>query len=855
MTVNLNAVSVASALAVTPVAPLIEGSAAATLNIISHNSATSANFNFGSALTGRRGMRVNTPTALDLTGHDFITFAAGTTNYGIGLSLDTVANGGMRIYFADASGNYAGYNIYGSLPLYSPAGGVDGFMANYNANSFVFTIATARVPDIVSGSVDWAAITAIEVTAKTISNSSKDFHLSRIVKRSVPFVTGTETFQRCAEAVESVKTSTIGDPLLIKRAQLFLTAAAQLNYNLRIGLTVGNGSTTTNFTDRDFAVGFETTYEFSPAYPCIGPWVQLDANGTRKLKVNQSASDVLNLTDGSFSGAGWWQWELLGSGSATCTRVQFWRFNGFLAAHGTYNECVWDEGTVPVQVTDSTVISEGVIRNATTSALKILGAAGSYTTLGVRLNNPSALYDIELGSGGAGAYSLPNITVPSGYTLKLRNDSATNAITVAIPLGVSYSTSTAGGSISVTVPEVSADIEAAELISGSRVQLYNVTDGVEVLNTVLASDGLIHTELYTADKVIRLRADHATKLPLETAGVLTASGLTFLDVQVEDDVYLGNGIDGGTVTEFAPDGANVQVDIDDPDGITNVQRLYAWMQWYMTTEEGVASVFFGAMNAIDSANYVIDQAKADILLDNVSAMPVRVIGGYLYRKDGSTVIAAGSYSVQMDPGKAYPVEVGVSGLTPTESGKLDYVSLLALETTAQSILAKPDAPTANVVRDAVWADAKADTLALEATAQAALTAATESAADAASLLARPLPPTASEISADVWADPAVSDLATEVTAQAATDAATLAASRSAELLAQPSPPTVGEIWAAPTVGQLALEDTAQLALTAALTAAANTDTPPPTATEIADGVWAHPFVAKLLTIAKYMGLK
>lgn len=450
MTVNLNAVSVASALAVTPVAPLIEGAAAATLNNVTHNLVSSANFDFGSALTGRRGMRVNTPTALDLTGHDFITFAAGNSQYGPGNVLDTVANGGIRIYFVDGSGNYAGYNIYGSLPLYSPSGGVDGFMASNNANNFVFSIAVARVPDIVSGSVNWAAITAIEVTTKTVSNSRKDFHLSRIVKRSAPFVTGTETFQSCADAVYSERTSTTGDPLLIKRAQLFLTAAAQLNYNLRIGLTVGNGSTTTNFTDRDFAVGFETTYEFSPAYPCIGPWVQLDANGTRKLKVNQSASDVLNLTDGSFSGAGWWQWELLGSGSATCTRVQFWRFNGFLASHGTYNECVWDEGTAPVQVTESTVITEGVIRNATTSALKILGAAGSYTTLGVRLNNPSATYDIELGSGGAGTYSLLNITVPSGYTLKLHNDSATNAVTVIIPAGMSHSASTAGGGISVS---------------------------------------------------------------------------------------------------------------------------------------------------------------------------------------------------------------------------------------------------------------------------------------------------------------------------------------------------------------------------------------------------------------------
>lgn len=823
MTVFLNGNPVLNALPA-PVAPTIEGAAAATLHTVAMNNATSANFDFNTDLTGRYGMRVNLAAPLDFTGPDFIAFAMGNQHYGPGSALDTVENGGMRIFFIDGSGNYSGFNIYGSLPMYDPKGGSDGFAANYSGTNYNFCIAMTRTPDIASGVLDWSDIVAIEATAKTIANSRKDMHLCRLVRRSRPFFTGTETFRSLNNAVFAARTSSTGDPMLLKAAPLFLNGAAQLNFNIRIGLRIGNGVTATTFNEANFAVGFENLYEYSPGAASIGPWVQLDDDMTRPFEILQGPSDVLTLTDGSFSSAGGWQWELSGTGVATCTRVQFWRFNGFRAAHGAYADCVWSQGDSPVEVTAATVITGGVIRDAVASGLKILGGAGNYALLYVALNNPAADYDVELGSGGAGVYDLGGITVPSGYTLKLRNNSATNAVTVAIPVGMAYSTSTAGGSIAISTPTVYVDIEAPALIAGSRVQLYSITDSAEIYNDVLAGAGFALTLAYTENKTVRLRADHATKLPLETLGLLTTSGLTFLDVQTEDEVYLGNGVDGAAVTEFAPDGPNIEVDIDDPDGITDVQRLYAWMQWYMTTAEGVASTFFGAVIAIDSANYQIDQTKADIKLDNISAVPVRVIGGNLTRRDGSTVIATTSGSIQMDPGKAYAIETGVSGLTPDESSKLNQISLLALETTAQAaataagvaasesaeavgntltLLSQP-APSAGVVAAAVWADPTAASfalestalgiaaavdalppppsvagLALETTAQAILEEAAAAATDAAAILALPAPPTAAELTAEVWTDPAATGLARETTAQAAVNNAALAAALSA----------------------------------------------------------------------------
>lgn len=214
-------------------------------------------------------------------------------------------------------------------------------------------------------------------------------------------------------------------------------------------------------------------------------------------------------------------------------------------------------------------------------------------------------------------------------------------------------------------------VSAPALIAGSRVQVYDLTTSTELFNGVLAAQGMLLPLTWSADHTLRLRAEHADMLALETVAVLSSAGATVLDVQQADTVYMGNGIDGSTCTEFTADGANVQVDISDPDGVTSVQRLYAWAQWYQTTAAGIASAFFGAVEALDSASYLIDQAKADIKLDNGGAMPVRVVGGYLSRRDGSTVIAAASGSIQMDPGKAYVA--GVDGL--------------ARESTVQAVLA------------------------------------------------------------------------------------------------------------------------------------------------------------------------
>lgn len=243
-----------------------------------------------------------------------------------------------------------------------------------------------------------------------------------------------------------------------------------------------------------------------------------------------------------------------------------------------------------------------------------------------------------------------------------KTENIDKVVHVTSPDGVNFTTSytvTFSGTGAISGPYTDAVgvhvmIEAPALVSGTRVQVYNVSTQTEMFNGVLGINGLSIPATFSIEQTVRLRADHPDKLALTSLGTLTSSGLTFLDIQADDTVYTGNGVDGSTVTEFAADGPNIQIDINDPDGITTVQRLYAWMQHYQTTAVGIASPFFGAMTAIDSANYVIDQSLVDLKLDNVNAaVPLRVTGGYFSRKDGSSVIAPSSYSIQMDPGKAY----------------------------------------------------------------------------------------------------------------------------------------------------------------------------------------------------------
>ena len=245
------------------------------------------------------------------------------------------------------------------------------------------------------------------------------------------------------------------------------------------------------------------------------------------------------------------------------------------------------------------------------------------------------------------AYSLANGT-------KFTSIRTTGTITLAngAAIAVSKYTDSTGVNVGVSV---------SGLVAGSRIQIYNVTNSLETDNQIVAGASFFRYGIYTADKTYRLRVTYQNGTTCydeyESSGTFSSSGIAFSVSQAACTVYNSNAIDGSTVTEFTADYPNVQVDVSDPDGVTSVQRLYAWYHYEITTADGMRN-FFKGMTASDTANYQINVGVVDLRLDNVLTAPVKVFGGYLFRDDGTTVIAPTSGSIQMDPNKAYIANSG-----------------------------------------------------------------------------------------------------------------------------------------------------------------------------------------------------
>jgi len=240
-------------------------------------------------------------------------------------------------------------------------------------------------------------------------------------------------------------------------------------------------------------------------------------------------------------------------------------------------------------------------------------------------------------------------------------------------------------------------ISASGIVAGSRVQVYDATTATELYNDIPGTTLALST-VWTANHILVLRVAKTGSIPVELAGLLTASGANFLVSQPVDAVYNALGIDGSTCTEFVPDYPNLQIDISDGDGTTSVQRIYAWAAYNQTTALGISSMF-GAVTATDTSNFLINSNLVNVKLDNVLPTPVIITGGYLSRSDGATVIAATSGSIQLDPGKAY-IAGGGAGLTLAQ---IEGSSVIAKDATVLTRLAASayTAPETGIAADVV----------------------------------------------------------------------------------------------------------------------------------------------------------
>ncbi len=335
-------------------------------------------------------------------------------------------------------------------------------------------------------------------------------------------------------------------------------------------------------------------------------------------------------------------------------------------------------------VIDATVVNVRDLTGATATvkALSYNGGAftnssGTVTTRnGALLNGGTFDCDVNYESGAN--TTLTNVTVnqtidfnTSGtYTIdggslnEVTNSSGGN-ITLALLNGATVTTNT-GPNITLNQP---VNITASNIIDGSRVKIYNITKSLTLDNSVVSGGlgysftiNLLDTNVDVGD-TLRLEAAYQSgntaKKQLTIFGVLTLSGLSFIDSQEDLTDYASLGVDGLTVEEYNLDSdtGHLQIDAIDADCESFKKRIVARYYHLITTADGIDRLF-GIIFLEDSANAVIRRKSSgyNLMVDNTGNCQIVLSDNdfRLYTDDGSPWIlspSTGGYGFTVDSGR------------------------------------------------------------------------------------------------------------------------------------------------------------------------------------------------------------
>jgi hypothetical protein len=473
---------------------------------------------------------------MDLSTRRYVGFTLISTGMNLA-NIATYANGGIRIVFQDGSGNWAAYTLHGGDVGAFLAGsdsaftGGHGFPGNDQATSIHWWLERDAPPFASSGVLNWANITAYEIHHRMAAATRASAGGARFVTSDLPLHTGNVSANGLARDMSDGYGYPSGGtlwslPWMWRVATRFFLASAQPPAHISLGFQVGDGATTTNlnFTSRSII--------FAPLWAdnVVGAEVPNSAiiiTTPRLIDIFQAATDNVTIADCLVSAGRLWGLRVRGNtaGIAALTRDSFVRYAQMELGHSTSTDCIWDGGTAPIQATGNSTITRGTIRNATAGGLTLTGAPGNYTTkLDATFTN-NTTFDIALGSGGVGTYNLAGVKVNSGYTLKIHNNSA-NAIIVEVPAGITTSTTTAGGSITISTPPVTRGLAFTGLIAGSQVVVYDTGTTTELFRTNSSATSETWSETVAGSRTVDYTIMLAGRLPIRVAGVTVTGALS-----------------------------------------------------------------------------------------------------------------------------------------------------------------------------------------------------------------------------------------------------------------------------------------------------------------------------------------
>lgn len=679
------------------IAPQIGGAATPTFESGGDN--ISAGFNIASVANGSHfGGRLAFSSVQDFSARKWFLFRSDYSTFGLFDKFAALSSGGVSTILYDALGNWAEYYWHGGA-WQNRDGTIGGWQHFTNdARSASVLIDITSSPDAASGVVDFSQIAGVEFHCRfAASASTVRIHFGLFSVSSGWQILGGEPLNEASLSVADVYASTASNSFTYYQAFRSLTknydGQIGSSYSCRGDISVGNGSDETIFFETGFSLSFYPTRDNNAgatSSTTSGSMPHVVApSSSRFFTVNQSATDDVTFRDARWSGydavGGDWSWQCIGSTSGNCEVVscQIFRAGRVVVGHSiqrgvTYSDC--DQ----VEINLSSLVTGSRIASSSGKGLYVTGGAGDYSANTIALEDEAASVHVTIADNTPGTYDLTGLS-DVGQTVVFHNESATSAITIQVNEDFGpTSTTTAGGAITIEVVAPPSVASVGNIIDGSRLRIYNVTQDVETFNGVI-SGATEYTASYTTGTdysngdVIRVYLEWysvaSAKLGFQATTVASSAGWSVLADQQDDDVYSLNAVDGDTVFKFSADYVNNRVRLVNGDNFTAAE-FYAWWVANKSTEQGIRN-FFGAYTAEDAANYRNNVGVKRIEWDNLSTTNARQLdaariyasdGAYPVANDGATSGGGGIGINWQD--KVLLATTGGGPLTPTQEARL-----------------------------------------------------------------------------------------------------------------------------------------------------------------------------------------
>ena len=573
------------------------------------------------------------------------------------LQTDTLENGGVRFWLgsgSDPKNNYKEFFIGGNdTPFSASQSGPVTICMDLADTSNNNTIGDFDTTDI-------SAYGVATVHDGIVGNQFGECFFQRSfllgtdkTSTKLPYFSGTTSFDDAVEAVQGTDyTNKIGSWVTKSGSSFFIP----------VPFSFGNGTLATIFDDNGVAV-------VSPSSNATNQENFRLTNDAMRvyLKTRDDEADTVQLS-GSYAWGTAAPWDFDVSNASTCTLSG--TFNGM----GTFTlgSSVTAIGTFSLADGYAVVCNGAEISGCTINGdLKLQGITTSSFS-DVSCNN--------LAFDTAGTYQLEkcdiaSVTNTSGGTITIQSTGSSIAENL---------------DATIIIQDLRG-ISITGIVAGSRIQIKNMTTGVEVNNQIISGTSYSQTYAegtgFTEGDVIRARlmfTDTATSyLEFETTTIATDTGWTVLATQIADTVYDSIGLDGTAITKFSADYDENDVNLNISQNF-EIAEFYAWWKYNLFLSEGISD-FFGVLVALDEANFRINNTILDFYLDSIATASVRQLDNRrIYRADLAypvrqpTTSGYGLDVVWRNIVFVAPVEVSVPALTAAQSTQLgNIVEVLA----------------------------------------------------------------------------------------------------------------------------------------------------------------------------------